>query len=343
MEHLPRDTEDGAPPIQPFLEGALIHRGVPARIASLTRRPSQYRTSCPLEEVDLRFDTGSQLSLVFKDLSPHRLTGAARLAKPEFLRDPRRELDVYTHLLDRLEVGTATCYGTVADEVAGRFWLFLERVSGVELYQVGAVEVWQDVARWLAAWHSRFPGRVASAPPVSGLIVYDEAFYRCWSVRALEYLRAHQPPGDEAALTAFARLTDRYDRVVETLLSCEATVLHGEFYASNIMVTAPDRAGRVCPVDWEMAAIGPGLMDLAALTSGTWSEPNRRAIATAYRDALPPGPARPSTPAFFEMLDVCRLHVAMQWLGWAKDWSPPPEHTQNWLGESLRLADRLGL
>jgi hypothetical protein len=30
-------------------------------------------------------------------------------------------------------------------------------------------------------------------------------------------------------------------------------------------------------------------------------------------------------------------------LGWASRWSPPPEHAQDWLGEALGLAEKLGL
>ena len=30
-------------------------------------------------------------------------------------------------------------------------------------------------------------------------------------------------------------------------------------------------------------------------------------------------------------------------LGWSPEWSPPPEHAQNWLGEALRQSEKLGL
>ena len=49
---------------------------------------------------------------------------------------------------------------------------------------------------------------------------------------------------------------------------------------SNVLVEVP--TGRVCPVDWEMAGIGPLLLDLAALTSASWSPRERREIAAAY-------------------------------------------------------------
>jgi hypothetical protein len=42
-------------------------------------------------------------------------------------------------------------------------------------------------------------------------------------------------------------------------------------------------------------------------------------------------------------LDCCRLQLAVQLLGWARQWTPPATHTQDWLGETFYVADRLGL
>ena len=45
---------------------------------------------------------------------------------------------------------------------------------------------------------------------------------------------------------------------------------------------------------------------------------------------------------FLEALEYCKLHQAVQWLGWLADWSPPTDQTQDWLGEAFRLAEKLG-
>jgi thiamine kinase-like enzyme len=141
------------------------------------------------------------------------------------------------------------------------------------------------------------------------------------------------------------RLSRNYDRVVQHLTALPTTFIHGEFYASNVLVQ--EIAGeelRVCPVDWEMAAVGPGLIDLAALTSGGWTAEEKTALALTYHAALRPRDERsPEPEAFLVALDYCRLHLAVQWLGWASGWSPPPEHAQDWLGEALGLAGKLGL
>jgi aminoglycoside phosphotransferase (APT) family kinase protein len=140
-------------------------------------------------------------------------------------------------------------------------------------------------------------------------------------------------------------LAERYDRVVEHLMALPVTIIHGEFYASNVLVQERAREPlRVCPVDWEMAAVGPGLMDLAALIAGGWSEEEKRALALAYRKALMPGDSWPPAPdAFLTALEYCRLHVAVQWLGWFGQRRPYSAHAQDWLGEALRLAEKLGL
>jgi thiamine kinase-like enzyme len=98
---------------------------------------------------------------------------------------------------------------------------------------------------------------------------------------------------------------------------------------------------RVCPVDWEMAAVGPGLIDLAALTAGGWTAEEKEELALAYCAALVSYETPPD--AFLLALDYCRLHLAVQWLGWSQDWTPPPEHAQDWLGEVLGLAEKLGV
>jgi aminoglycoside phosphotransferase (APT) family kinase protein len=153
------------------------------------------------------------------------------------------------------------------------------------------------------------------------LLRYDRDFLLLWLDRA-------------RSLSALDRL-ERYDRAVEPLVSLPPTLLHGELYASNVLVAGE----RVCAVDWEMAASGPGVIDVAAITMG-WGEPERAALTEAYRTAL----ADPPAAAELERaLDCARLHLAVQWLGWSPEWSPPPEHAQDFRTQVRRAQERLGL
>jgi hypothetical protein len=312
------------------LERVLAHLfGAPRRIGRLERRPSPFRTSFALEELDVVLEGGKGLPLLFKDLGWQGLLEEARAAKPSFLHDPRREVETYRSILGPAGLGTAVCYGAFEPE-AGRYWLFLERVAGRELYRVGDLAVWQRAARWLAGLHTHFAGRAEGLARAVPLLRYDADFYRLWVRRALTFARAGQ------ARRGLGWLAERYDRVVERLAGLPATLLHGEFYASNVLVR---EGGEVCPVDWEMAAVGPGLMDLAALTAGKWNDEQRSALAGAYREGLAGAQAQPGGAT--DLLDWCRLQVAVQWLGWSENWSPPADHAQDWLGLALGLAERL--
>ena len=314
------------------------------RVVALHRQPSTYRSSFPLEELDVRLEDGTALPLVFKNLSPHALPDRVRRAKPEFVYNPLREIDVYGSILNGQRLGTASCYGAVVEPEIDRYWLFLEKAPGLELYQLGEMAAWQQAARWLATLHTRFLGRMESHACTSHLLRYDGAFYRQWIERAVQFQGAAEGSVAGGGQRELERLASRYDRVVERLLALPATLIHGEFYASNVLVQQSGQVPRVCAIDWEMAAIGPGLVDLAALTAGQWSDEERTAHVLAYHDELTQYDSpTPSAGELLESLEYCRLHLAVQWLGWSLDWTPPPEHRQDWLGEALRLSAKVGL
>ena len=52
---------------------------------------------------------------------------------------------------------------------------------------------------------------------------------------------------------------------------------------------------------------------------------------------------RTGAEEFLDALELFRLHLAVQWLGWDPGWSPPDEHRHDWLAEALSAADKLGL
>ncbi len=182
-------------------------------------------------------------------------------------------------------------------------------------------------------------------PELAPLLVCDETLYRFWMDRALANITAAAARGKVSRRRQFQRLADRYESVVQRLSALAVTFIHGEFYASNILVSENGTSPRrICPVDWELAAIGTGLLDLAALTAGSWSEGQRLALVRAYYDALAAeGNLTTSFEKLLEDLDYCRLHLAVQWLGWARNWTPPKDQAQDWLGEALRVAGKLGL
>ncbi|HEX4804919.1 MAG TPA: phosphotransferase, partial [Conexibacter sp.] len=175
----------------------------------------------------------------------------------------------------------------------------------------GDVEAWAAAARWAADLHARFAERPPSAPPLQRR---DAALHRRLLARARDVLGTRLAPALHAAAEA----------AIARLDALPPTFIHGELYPANVLV-ADDR---VAPVDWEMAAVGPGVLDLAALATG-WSGEPRAAILAAY------GAVAPADLAAAELL------LALQWLGWADGWEAPPEQRRDWLAEAHAAAERL--
>jgi aminoglycoside phosphotransferase len=254
--------------------------------------------------LDVVLSDGTRLEMLLKDLRMSEVGATGLSPKPTFLHNPRREIEAY-RLLASAGLGVPICHA------AGDDWVLLEKVPGVELWQLGNVDSWVEAARWLERLHALF----AERPPESEhFLRYDAAYFRIWPDRA----RRRHPE--------LSSVLGDYEHVVELLSGLPTTLIHGEFYASNVLVSG----SRIAPVDWEMAGVGPGVLDLAALSTG-WADDERTAILGSYGHVP------------VDALDAARLHLGLQWLGWSPNWTPPPEHAHDWLNEVTQASKRLGL
>ena len=315
------------------LRAALEHI-LAQRVKVVRRRLCAYASSYTVENLDVTLKRGKKLRLVLKDVSPPSVLATAQQVRPHFLYDPAREIEVYQKILNPAARGTAKCFGAVNSPELERHWLFLERVDGRLLWQVGDLAQWDAAARWLGAQHRHFAGKKFIAAKT--LLRYDEKFFGVWIGRAEKFLKNRR--ADD--LKKFSRLAKNYDRVVKRLAALPQTLVHGEFYASNVIVRDGAAAEKICAVDWEVAGIGPGALDLAALTAGEWNDAEKLRFVAAYHGGLNSSRA-PSVAELLEAVELCQLHLSVQMLGWAEEWSPPEKHAQNWLREALRLADKL--
>mgnify|MGYP003338014647 CR=1 FL=1 len=67
---------------------------------------------------------------------------------------------------------------------------------------------------------------------------------------------------------------------------------------------------------------------------------SQEALARAYHAAS--SMRHSHTPGELGLdLDCCRLYLAVRMLGWSDQWTPPAQHTHNWLTEAATLAERL--
>jgi len=167
-------------------------------------------------------------------------------------------------------------------------------------------------------------------PNVSAdLHTYGAQYYLGWAERTAIYTRQVRPD-----LEWVPAVCERFSDLVPDLLAASQTVIHGEYYPKNILV----RGQRICPVDWQSAAIAAGEVDLASLTEGHWPEDLVPRCESAYAGARWPG----GPPASFERsLAAARLYWPLRWLG------ERPERTagkrRGYFDVLLAAAQRLGL
>jgi hypothetical protein len=274
---------------------------------TVRREPWPYASTAPMEELHVDGRLAGR-RLLLKHLAHGGDTG-----RPAPAGDPLRELKVYRQVLAPRAIDAPICHAAV--DAPPRGWLVLELVDGIPLWQAGDVAVWEAVAGWLARLHRSGP------PSADGVVRYDAALLR------RSFVKGSFPRAERVGMM-----------VSDHLASLPATFIHGEFYPSNVLVSDARSARPICAVDWETAGIGAGVLDIAALTAGAWSDADRDRIAQAYVDACPPG-HRPQPGD----IEHARLLFAARWLGLRGRWSPPPHHAHDWGAEVRSLVERLGL
>lgn len=295
-------------------------------------RPYRAATTHPIEE--LRDAAGR--SVLHKDLNPERLTAAARLARPNWINDPMREILVYQRLLVGAPAGppkliaAGTGRGTEhgGGPAAEGWWIRLEHVDGMPLTEVGDLDRWLDAARWIGRFHA-WTDTLDHVPDVHPVR---------WTRGALAGVYcdavAVAPNGSMAPILSHGA---RADELVDLLCSEPSGVIHGELTASNVVIpTNPDRP--VCVVDWELCGTGPRLLDLASLVVG-WPDDTVEQFLDVYVTAA--GRHGDDDPR--RQLDAARLHLALRWLAAeGRGWRSPIEHRTDWAAEARGSADRLG-
>ncbi|HEU4420507.1 MAG TPA: aminoglycoside phosphotransferase family protein [Planctomycetota bacterium] len=193
-----------------------------------------------------------------------------RLHREDAIAQGLREIEVYRRVLDHERLGTARYCGHL-DDPGQRCWLLLEYVEGEQL-QRGESAVREQAARWLALLQ-------ASARP-HGLPEHDAGFFRGTALRAVAAVECRH--GDEGR--RLRKVVESLDPVIELWLEQPRTVVHGSFRAENLLIDKRHEPPRICPIDWEHAALGSPLYDLAFL-SCNHSRNKVRRLCEAYLDA----------------------------------------------------------
>lgn len=318
-------TEDQA--LAGLIDEQLGARGS-TTVHHLSRRRSEYSTSAPIDELNVVLSDGSKLELMAKRLGRDALLGDANDAKPDFVYDPAREVAAYGLLAD--EPNLPRCWGALHEP--GGALLVLERIPGLALRHTGEIDSWVAAARWLGAFHTRWADpheQLLAAHP--RLLRYDRSHHEHLLERALGYSAVAGTPLPPVVPAGHAIALDILSRV-------PASLLHGEFYASNVLVAPAGAGTRIVPLDWETVGVGCPLLDLAALTSGDWEPWERLAMEDAYRQTAP---VELDDAGFERARCAAELVVSVQWMGWASGWQPPVDQITDWLGHATAVAEAL--
>jgi aminoglycoside phosphotransferase (APT) family kinase protein len=148
--------------------------------------------------------------------------------------------------------------------------------------------------------------------------------------------------GQSAELAAaLAPVVDGYDRVTEVLDQQPLTLVHNDLAPKNVLADRSRSPARICFVDWEMAGVGCGLLDLVDLKYGLDPASDRRMCA-AYGAELAGTGLLPSSPRGLRRLfAACELHRTVYRLAFSRVWGVPPERAAQWVAEARDLAGRI--
>ena len=239
---------------------------------------------------------GGEVSLFVKHLGPEEADNPDKQCRD-------REVRVYEELLAGADLPVARYYGSAWNEATGRREVFLEYVDDWSLkYQ--PLEHWFTAARRLAGLHAHFAARAGELLACDFLLRLDAGYLHAWAERALATVRDLYPElaaGLEPVVRGYARVADVLGRQPLTLV-------HNDLSPKNVLADRSSSPARICFVDWELAGVGCGLLDLVHLKYGLGPEDDRRMCA-AYRAELAGTGLLPADPREWDaLLAACELH-----------------------------------
>ena len=298
--------------IRSALERALSAAGIRRSATVLRRRENVYESTHRSEVLDCQL--GAETVAILCKHGP--TNGHDHLGMRHGLV---YEAEVYRHALPGLGA-PPRYFGCYVEQDESQAWLFVEYLDEGWQLDLGPETAIVEAAAMLGELQRQAADSV-SADARSALNAFDRGyFHRCMDAAAA--LRARWLD----SVPALDGLLSRFEAAIPSLAAAPQTLVHAEFTPHNV-VWAHERP-RI--VDWEQAGLGPGEIDLAALTDD-WEEGLAQPAIQAYvQNRWPAGPAHD----FATTLVAARLYWLLRWLG-------DPEEAGT-LEEISWLADRAG-
>ncbi len=272
-------TSDESGDIRACLEGQPLTGSLDgeARVVRVRHEPTPFASSYRAELVVADLASGEQVRVFLKDF------GVTFFPKDTGRDRRERELHVYRDLLAAMGLGTPQLYGSLWDERSRRFWLLLEYVDGLQVRHC-PLEGWVAAAGWVGRLHGtrRWLDRLEASPL---LVRHDEAYF----LRRAELAVREMAAFGTSVEHRLRRVVDSYGPVVEAMVSQPVSLVHGGYWPANVILAEEGASQRVCPIDWELAALGSPLYDLATLVDGFASPELDRLLGAYVSEALAQG------------------------------------------------------
>lgn len=303
--------------------------GRPMKVRGVQRQPSPFATLFPAEVLSVSLQGGGELFLFVKHLGPEEADHPDK-------QDRDREVRVYEDLLGDQDLPVVRYYGSRVNGAAQRRAVFLEYVADWNL-RYHDLEHWFTAARRLAHLHAYFAARAERLRACDFLLRLDAPYLGGWAARAFSVVAGLS--GELAA--GLERVVSHYDRVTEVLTRQPVTLVHNDLSPKNVIANRSSRPARICFVDWELAGMGCGLLDLVHLKYGLDPVDDRRMVDAycaelAGTGLLPTGPRE-----LGRLFAACELHKTLTRLAFSKTWRLPVEKVAEWVSECQAFFSRV--
>jgi aminoglycoside phosphotransferase (APT) family kinase protein len=163
---------------------------------------------------------------------------------------------------------------------------------------------------------------------------HDARFFEAQAERARRSV-SHYSPGPARRLEG---VLQRFEPSIGLIAGGDRSLVHGHYEAANILVSTGAKPVRICPVDWELAALGSRFFDLASLCDG-FEPPALHRIWDAYAEgAADAGLPTPARDRLRRLVDCFRLFRVVAWLGSAAEKRYSPAGVERLLARGEVLA-----
>jgi hypothetical protein len=275
----------------------------PSAIAGIEQQRSKFSSFYAADVITVRLTAGQAFKVFLKNF------GSFHHAKDTMQARREREVIVYRDVLAGAPLDTPKYYGSVWDESQDRFWLLLEFVEGLPMSHF-EFDDWLPPAGWLGRTYGYFTKYPERWQNCDALVQHDTAFFMTIAQEALRTVSEYSAEMG----SRLEPIVSRYDKAVAVMTAQPKTLVHGTYRPPQIIIDKSRTPARICPVDFEKAAVGASLYDLTFIADG-FDTPRLHQLFEAYRaetDAA--GVQVPDNAEMTCIVDCFRLHRVMNWL-----------------------------